>query len=409
MSVNVYIGLGSNLGNRRAILDGALQALRDHPAIGVLRVSTYHETDPVGGPPGQGKYLNAVAQLITNLPPENLLKVLHDIEAKFDRERREPDAPRTLDLDILIYKNLVRSSPAPVLPHPRMHQRSFVLDPLTELAPNLKHPALGVTIKRLADGLRPKSPTALPLAGQRAFVTGSTGGIGRAIAEAFAAAGAWVIVHGRDAERGKEVANEMHGHDVAALAMCADLRAPGVCAALADSAWAAWDGLDILVCNAGADTLTGPAADWSFERKLVELWSVDVQATIALARDIGTRMKVRGRGAILTVGWDQAETGMDGDSGQLFAAVKNAVMGFTRSLAVSLAPQVRVNCLAPGWIKTAWGEGASEAWQERATRETPLRRWGTPQDVAHAALWLASPAAAFVTGQTIRINGGAVR
>src|SRR4051794_34380838 len=122
MSVNVYIGLGSNLGDRRANLDGAIQALREHPAIGVLRVSTYHETEPVGGPPGQGKYLNAVAQLITNLPPEYLLKVLHDIEQKFGRQRSEPNAARTLDLDILIYKNVVRHSPDPILPHPRLHQ-----------------------------------------------------------------------------------------------------------------------------------------------------------------------------------------------------------------------------------------------------------------------------------------------
>src|SRR5207245_9942747 len=109
------------------------------------------------------------------------------------------------------------------------------------------------------------------------------------------------------------------------------------------AAWAAWNGLDILVCNAGADTLTGDAANWSFDRKLAELWSVDVQATIALARNLGTRMKEKGDGAILTVGWDQAETGMDGDSGQVFAAAKNAVMGFTRSLAVTLAPAVRVH------------------------------------------------------------------
>ena len=80
-----------------------------------------------------------------------------------------------------------------------------------------------------------------------------------------------------------------------------------------------------------------------------------------------------------------------------------------KSLARSLAPQVRVNCLAPGWVRTAWGEGASAAWQERVRRETPLQRWGTPEDVAAAARWLVSPAASYISGQTIRINGGAVR
>ena len=106
------------------------------------------------------------------------------------------------------------------------------------------------------------------------------------------------------------------------------------------------------------------------------------------------------------MGWDQAETGMEGDSGELFAATKGAIMAFTRSLALSLAPTVRVNALAPGWIKTAWGEGASQPWQDRVLRETPLARWGTPEDVAQVACFLVSPAADFVTGQIIRVNGG---
>jgi 3-oxoacyl-[acyl-carrier protein] reductase len=116
-----------------------------------------------------------------------------------------------------------------------------------------------------------------------------------------------------------------------------------------------------------------------------------------------------GGGSIVTMGWDQAETGMEGDSGALFGAAKGAVMAFSRSLAVSLAPRVRVNCVAPGWIKTAWGAGASDVWQERARREAPLGRWGTAEEVADACLFLASPGARFITGQTIRVNGGAIR
>jgi len=116
-------------------------------------------------------------------------------------------------------------------------------------------------------------------------------------------------------------------------------------------------------------------------------------------------MLARG-GVILNVGWDQADTGMAGDSGQMFATAKGAVMAFTRSLAHTLAPTVRVNCLAPGWIRTQWGASTSEYWQQRAVRESLLRRWGTPADVARVARFLASPAAAFITGQTIAINGG---
>jgi NAD(P)-dependent dehydrogenase (short-subunit alcohol dehydrogenase family) len=100
---------------------------------------------------------------------------------------------------------------------------------------------------------------------------------------------------------------------------------------------------------------------------------------------------------------------MEGDSGELFATAKGAVMCFSRSLALSLAPEVRVHCLAPGWIRTSWGEEASELWQERVRRETPLGRWGAPEDVAAAVRWLLSPRAGYIHGQTVRINGGAVR
>ena len=114
-------------------------------------------------------------------------------------------------------------------------------------------------------------------------------------------------------------------------------------------------------------------------------------------------------GVILNIGWDQAERGMGGESGELFSAAKNAVMGFSRSLAVTVAPQVRVNCIAPGWIRTAWGETAPPHWQERVMQETPLRRWGEPADIARLARFLVSDDAAYLTGQVIYANGGAER
>lgn len=178
---------------------------------------------------------------------------------------------------------------------------------------------------------------------------------------------------------------------------------------LVAEAWDLWRGLDAWVHFAGADVLTGSAGELDADAKLDLLLAVDVVATIRLCRDIGRRMKGQGGGVILTMGWDQAETGMEGESPGLFAATKGAVMAFTRSLALDLAPEVRVNNVAPGWIRTAWGESASDAWQRRVVRETPLARWGTPEDVARAARWLIGPEAAFLTGQTLRVNGGAVR
>ena len=248
------------------------------------------------------------------------------------------------------------------------------------------------------------------LRGTRAAVLGSTSGIGRATALALADAGADVIVHGRSSRaRAEGVAAEIQAKGVRAGVVMADLADRDAGDRLVQDAWSLWNGLDAWLHIAGADTLTGAAARLPFDAKLDLLWSVDVVATVRLCRAVGKRMAAQGSGSIVTMGWDQAETGMEGDSGELFAVTKGAIMAFTRSLAVSLAPAVRVNAIAPGWIKTAWGDGASQPWHDRVLRETPLARWGTPEDVAQAACFLVSPAAAFVTGQVFRVNGGSVR
>lgn len=248
------------------------------------------------------------------------------------------------------------------------------------------------------------------LRGLRAAVLGATSGIGRAVALGLGRAGADVIVHGRRSpDAADEVVQVLRQSGVRSEALMADLTSRDEGDRLVERAWSCWDGLDAWIQIAGADTLTGANAKLSFDGKLDLLWAVDVVATMRLCREVGRRMKERGQGAILTMGWDQAETGMEGDSGELFAATKGAVMAFTRSLALSLAPEVRVNALAPGWIRTAWGETAPAAWNERALRETPLARWGTPEDVARVACFLAGPSASFLTGQIVRINGGAVR
>jgi 2-amino-4-hydroxy-6-hydroxymethyldihydropteridine diphosphokinase len=413
-----FVALGSNLGDRRDYLERALSRLTEIPQTQVGRVSSLHETAPVGGPPGQGPFLNAAAQLETSLPPRELLAQLQEIENLLGRTRSEHWGPRTIDLDLLLYDDLILDDVTLTVPHPRLHERGFVLDPLVEIAPDTLHPLLGETIAALRDRLHrcAASVTEVPaprpgreLAGQRALVTGSTSGIGRAIAETLALAGADVIVHGRRSRPIAEaLAARLTESGVRSRAILADVSRREQRAMLVEAAWAE-GAIDIWINNAGADTLTGDAASWSFERKLEALWSIDVQGTMFLARDVGARMKERGRGVIINIGWDQAETGMEGDSAQLFSTAKGAVMAFTRSLALSLSPEVRVNCIAPGWIQTAWGEHASSTWQERVLRETPLRRWGRPEDVAAACRWLVSPAASYITGQIIRVNGGAVR
>jgi 3-oxoacyl-[acyl-carrier protein] reductase len=244
------------------------------------------------------------------------------------------------------------------------------------------------------------------LAGRTALVTGSSRGIGRAVALELARAGARVVVHGRTAAGAEETAALLATTGRHAGTVLADLAQPGAVERLAAEAVATAPAIDAAVLVAGADVLTGEPARWSYERKLDELLQVDVRGTMLLTRALGRWMADREGGAIVTIGWDQAATGMEGESGELFAAAKGAVMAFTRSAAKSLAPKVRVNCAAPGWIRTAWGAGASEAWQRRAVRESMLGRWGEPEDIAAAAAWLVSPQAAFVTGQVINVNGG---
>jgi 2-amino-4-hydroxy-6-hydroxymethyldihydropteridine diphosphokinase len=411
MSITCYIALGSNLGDRQAYLDQAVALLRAQSGIRVEQVSRSWETAPVGGPADQGPFLNAAARLDTDLSPRAVLNALLTIERQLGRERREPCGPRTIDLDLLLYGAEVLDEPELVVPHPRMHERVFVLGPLVEIAPDAFHPKLRRTAVELlaklgeSAGRDPHS-----LLGKKAVVTGSSSGIGRAIALALADRGADLLLHARSARPKLEEARELiRLRGVGCYLITADLRDHLAPTRLVDHAWETLGHVDIWVNNAGADILTGVNLGLSFSQKLQELLAVDVVATMLLGREAGKRMQEAGGGVILNMGWDQAETGMEGDSGQLFAATKGAVMAFTKSLALSLAPQVRVNCLAPGWIRTAWGESASSHWQERAEREAPLKRWGTPEDVAGVAAWLASPAAAFVTGQVIRINGGAVR
>jgi 3-oxoacyl-[acyl-carrier protein] reductase len=249
------------------------------------------------------------------------------------------------------------------------------------------------------------SNDAFELRDQWAVVTGSTRGIGKAIALELARAGAHVVVHGRDAQAAEQVCRAIHDMKRQASAVVTDIATTDARAELVERIWSEQP-VDIWVNNAGVDVLTGEAADWSFDEKLQRLWQLDVLGTIELSQAVGSRMRECGSGVLINIGWDQAETGMAGASGELFGPVKGAVMAFTRSVAKSLAPKVRVNCIAPGWIRTAWGEQASGYWQERAVSESLMKRWGEPDDIARTARFLASPAASFITGQIIHVNGG---
>jgi 2-amino-4-hydroxy-6-hydroxymethyldihydropteridine diphosphokinase len=145
--VRAFIALGSNMGDRRAYLSDAVKRLPD-----VVAVSHVYETDPVGGPPGQGAYLNCVVELRTSCTPRELLTVAQAAEAAAYRTRTERWGPRTLDADVLLVGDEKVDEPDLTVPHPRMWERGFVLVPLADLAPEL---VIGRLTSDLARGVRP--------------------------------------------------------------------------------------------------------------------------------------------------------------------------------------------------------------------------------------------------------------
>jgi 3-oxoacyl-[acyl-carrier protein] reductase len=241
-------------------------------------------------------------------------------------------------------------------------------------------------------------------------VTGASSGIGAAIAETYAAEGAIVLLTHRDSpERARAVADQIASRGGRALVRQADLASREGCEGLVGEAREQLGGLDVWINNAGADVLTGEAAAWDWERKLDALLAVDLKGTIACSYAAGEVMRRQERGGtIVNMSWDHVTTGMAGDDPQLFSAVKGGVLSFSKSLARRLAPEVRVNILCPGWIETGFAEQADRGFHRSVAEATPLGRWGRPQDVADAALYLASPGAAFLTGQAINVNGGVV-
>ena len=149
MSRLVALALGSNLGDRTATLQDAVAAILDSPAVTGVAISPVYETEPVGGPE-QPDYLNAVLLLDTELPSLALLERAHAVEQAFGRERTEPNGARTLDIDVISVGDEVSADPALTLPHPRAHEREFVLRPLADVAPDLVLPGRGRVVELLA-------------------------------------------------------------------------------------------------------------------------------------------------------------------------------------------------------------------------------------------------------------------
>ena len=248
------------------------------------------------------------------------------------------------------------------------------------------------------------------LAGRRVLVTGGSSGIGRAIALAAARAGADVALTFRANEDGaRRVARDVEALGRRAVVLPLDLTADASIERLPTAVRESLGGVDAWINNAGADVLTGEGARLSPVERLDMLLRVDLRGTILASWQAAALMAGQPEGGVIVnMSWDHVLTGMAGTNPQLFSAVKGGVLSFSKSLARSVAPRVRVNVLAPGWIETAFGAGVDETVYRRVADSTPLGRWGTPEDVAGAAIFLASPAANFLTGQTLLVGGGIV-
>ncbi len=141
-----YIALGSNLGNKQSNIENALELLKQHGTI--VQCSSWYTTEPVGYT-NQDTFLNGVVEFETTLSPRELLGVCQDIEQQLGRVRTVNNGPRTIDLDILFYEDQVINQEDLIIPHPRMHERKFVLQPLCEISPDLVHPQINKTIKEI--------------------------------------------------------------------------------------------------------------------------------------------------------------------------------------------------------------------------------------------------------------------
>ncbi|GAC1431474.1 MAG: 3-oxoacyl-[acyl-carrier-protein] reductase [Ktedonobacteraceae bacterium] len=245
------------------------------------------------------------------------------------------------------------------------------------------------------------------LKGKTVVITGAGRGIGRTLALGFAAEGATVLVHYHQARQGAEdVVHQIKTQGGHAVLVQADLSQPEQIAQFITDAYALLGSFDVWINNAGASANSNETQGMSEIAKFERIMSIDVMGVWQCCRKIEPLMC--NDGCIITIGWDGALAGAIGLISQLYAMSKGAIIALTRCLALEFAPRVRVNCIVPGWIENDWAQHLSKNTQQKMIQRVPMQRWGTAEDILGVALFLASPAASYITGQIIPLNGGQV-
>lgn len=243
-----------------------------------------------------------------------------------------------------------------------------------------------------------------------AVITGASSGIGAGMAELFASEGAAVVVnYFKSRDRAEKLVEAITKSGQRAIAVQANMAVKEDIEHLIEVTQQEFGRIDIWVNNAGADILTGTGAAADIDEKLERLLNVDLKGTMNACWALTPIMQEQGHGVIVNMGWDLATYGFAGTNPQIFAASKAAVLGFTRSFAKTVAPDIRVNMVSPGWIATSFAdEYMEDDYYQARIKEIPLARFGNPEDVAATALFLASDAASYLSGEAININGGLV-
>lgn len=245
----------------------------------------------------------------------------------------------------------------------------------------------------------------MSMSGKVVIVTGSTKGIGRCIAREFARQGAQVVVCGRDAQRARQTVEEITAEGGKAVSIIADVADAEQAKQLIDGALQQFERVDVLINNAGItkDNLLMRMSDQDWDVVL----NVNLKGTFNCIRAVARPMMKQREGRIINI---TSVVGQTGNAGQAnYAASKAGIIGLTRSVARELASRnITCNAIAPGFIETEMTDVLGEKVRQTMQEQIPLRRLGTVEDVAAAALFLAGPGAAYVTGQVINVDGGMV-